>query len=41
MLRGDLPLRTAIQEEMERWKTRGRPRQLILDWMMADFYQES
>ena len=38
MLRGDSLLRTVIEGKMEGKKTRGRPRKMMLDWMMADGY---
>jgi len=40
-LRGDLPLITAIELKMEGLKKRGRPRQPMLDRMVADGYEES
>jgi hypothetical protein len=38
-LRGDSLLRTAIEGRMEGKRTIGRPRQMMLDWMMTDGYR--
>ena len=35
-LRGDSLLRTVIEGKMMGRRTRGRPRQMMLDWMMTD-----
>ena len=37
-LRNDSLLRTVIEGRMEGRKTVGRPRQMMLDWMMKDGY---
>ena len=39
-LRGDSLLRTIIEGKMEGRKTRGRPRQMLLDWMMTYDYRK-
>ena len=38
-LRGESLLRTVIEGKMKGRKTRGRPRQMMLDWMMKDGYK--
>src|SRR3984885_14147392 len=38
-LRGDSILRTILEEKMEGKRTRGRPRQMLLDWMMTNGYK--
>src|SRR5688572_21649614 len=40
IMRGDSLLRIIIEGRMEGKKTRGRPRMLLLDWMMEDRYIE-
>ena len=32
-------LRTILEGKMEGKRTRGRPRQMLLDWMMTDGYK--
>ena len=39
-LRGDSMLRTIIEGKMDGKRTRGRPRQKLLDWMMKEGYQK-
>ena len=39
-LRGDSLLRMVIEGKMEGRRTRGRPRQMMLDWMMTDGYKK-
>jgi len=36
--KGDSLLRTVVKEKGKLKKTRGRPRQTMLDWMMRDGY---
>ena len=38
-LRGDSILRTMMEGKMEGKRTRGRPRQMLLDWMMTNGYK--
>ena len=38
-LRGDSILRTILEGKMEGKRTRGRPRQMLLDWMMTNGYK--
>ena len=38
-LRGDSMLRTILEGKMEGKRTRGRPRQMLLDWMMTNGYK--
>src|SRR6218665_3112544 len=38
ILRGNSLSRTVIKGKMEGKETRGRPRQMMLNWMMADSY---
>ena len=39
MLRGDSILRRILEGKMEGKRTRGRPRQMLLDWMMTNGYK--
>jgi hypothetical protein len=39
VLRGDSLLRTIIEGKMEGKRTPGRPRQMMLDWLMKDGYR--
>ena len=40
IMRGDSLLRTIIEGRMEGKKTRGRPRMMLLDWMMEKDYSK-
>ena len=40
-LRGESLVRTVIEGKMKGRKTRGRPRQMMLDWMMKDGYKKT
>ena len=40
IMRGDSLLRTIIEGRMEGKKTRGRPRMMLLDWMMEEDYSK-
>jgi len=40
ILRGDSLLRIIIEGRMEGKKTRGRPRTMLLDWMMEEDYSK-
>src|SRR6218665_1271173 len=40
ILRGDFLLRTIIEGRMERKKKRGRPRTMLLNWLMKEDYSK-
>src|ERR1700733_13483073 len=39
ILRGESLLRMVIERKMDSKRTRGRPQQMMLDWMMVDGFQ--
>ena len=39
LMRGDSLLRTLIEGKMEGKKKRGRPRMMLLDWMLKEDYR--